>query len=634
MQFPVSKSNRTPAIKPLLLASLLATCFATPAIAQEADNMEEKTLEPVVVTASRVEQLQKEAIPSTTVITSETIQNKKLADIPSILRSEAGVELARNGGAGQPVSVFMRGTNSNQVLVLLDGVPIRSESEVGTTQLLSHIQPEQIDHIEVVRGNVSSIYGSGAMGGVVQIFTKQGTGKPTANVFAEYGSHNTTKIGAGVSGRTDGGTSFAFSATRYRTDGIKAVNPEKLSYGDWDKDYDRNVSMNAAISQKLNKDHELGMRLYMYDTKTDYDDSPFQNDWIKSKQWTGAIYSKNRLTQDWLSTVTVSHSDTKRKYINEGSGYINKSNYQSETNLLQWDNQIALSSAWTLTAGVDAGTDKIKTNVYWSSPYSASRDKYSVYAGVLGNVGNHSLQANVRYDHVEDADSDTTGFLGYGYNLNSNWKLLANASTSFIAPNMYQLYDVMSGTRNLKSEQSTNYEAGIQYAKDKDLVRLTVFQWHTRNLIDYYNSNGRYAFYNIDRAKNIGVELNARTQILGLDLNTNLTWQNPKNRETGERLLRRARFFGSLDISKTIGSWYLGGDIQYMSSRDDQYTDWGSYDTKLGSYTLINLNARYNINKNVSVYARLENLLNKDYETVYGYEQPGRGAYVGVNFKM
>ena len=638
MHSHVSNRRRHVAIKPLLLVSLLTGCFAGAAFAQETGDIEEKTLEPVVVTASRIEQLQKDAIPSTTVITSETIQNKKLADLPSLLKSEAGIDFTRNGGAGTSTSVYMRGTNVNQLLVMIDGVPIQDGN--GTTMqsidLLSHIQPDQIDRIEVVRGNVSAIYGSGAMGGVIQIFTKQGTGKPTANVFAEYGSDNTTKIGAGVSGKTDAGTSFALSATRYRTDGFSAINENGYGYNS-DDDYDRNISVSASLSQKLNKDHELGLNLFMYDAKFDMDGSGANfDDSGKSKQWTGAIYSKNRLTQDWLSTVTVSHTDIKRKYRYDNiqfPEFSTKSNYHSETSMFQWNNEIALSSDWVLTAGIDAGHEKATMDGGYSAYDNVGRDKYSFYAGLLGNVGAHHLQANVRYDHVDDSGADTTGYLGYGYDLTSQWKLLASVSTSFLAPTLYQQYAPDYGNKSLKSERSTNYEAGIQYAQGKDLIRLTAFEWHTRDLINWVptgvDSSGYLTgeYYNVDRAKNTGIELSAQTEIFGLDIGSNLTWQNPKDRETDKQLVGRSKFFGTLNVSKTIGQWYVGGDIQYTGHRTYSGSD-------LGSYTLVNLNARYNINKNISLYARIENLFDKEYETVYGYNQPDRGAYVGVNVKM
>lgn len=645
MHSPVSKIYRSTAIKPLLLVTMLASCFATSAIAQEAVDTEEKTLQPVVVTASRVEQLQKDAIPDTTVITSKMIENKKLADIPSLLRSEAGIEFARSGGAGSATSVYMRGTNSTQFLVLLDGVPIKDGNAVGTIDLLAHIQPDQIERIEVVRGNVSAIYGSGAMGGVIQIFTKEGTGTPSGNVFAEYGSHNTVKFGAGVSGKHDD-TRYALSVTRYKTNGFSAMNPAHSNKVNPDDDHDRNVSFNASLSQRLNKDHELGARLYMYDAKFDYDTNSGVNDDAtnQSKQWTAAIYSKNRFTQNWLSTLTLSYNKVDRTddVLNTdlyfGSNSDRHSKYRSETSLMQWENRLALSSDWTLTAGVDLGREKAYTDSKWfDNPYNNShfnvdRDKYSAYAGLLGKIGAHHLQANMRYDHVDNAGADTTGYLGYGYDLTSAWKLLASVSTSFLAPTLYQQYDPSMGNKDLKSERSTNYEAGIQYAQGKDLVRLTVFKWRTRNLIEgvYDPVTFEGDFYNVDNAKNTGVELNLATNVLSLDVRANLTWQNPKNRETDESLSRRARMFGSLNVSKTFGQWYLGGDIQYNGHRDDStYNDY-----RLPSYAIVNLDARYNLNKNVSFYARIENLLDRDYQTAWSYNQPGRGAYVGVNFKM
>ena len=300
------------------------------------------------------------------------------------------------------------------------------------------------------------------MGGVIQIFTKQGTGKPTANVFAEYGSHDTTKVGAGVSGKTEGGTSFALSATRFRTDGISAMSKKHYPSENSDDDYDRNLSINASLSQKLNEDHELGVKLYMYDAKFEYDGggwgTPGQDDWGKSKQWIGSIYSKNRITKDWLSTVTLSQAEHRREYNTEYEyGGDSHSSMKTETSMLQWNNTVALSADWMMTAGLDAAAEKVKND-----GESHKRDRYSAFAGLLGKMGDHNVQANVRYDHVNDAGSDTTGYLGYGYDLTPEWKLLASVSTSFLAPNLYQQYDPYSGNEHLESEHSTNYEAGIQ----------------------------------------------------------------------------------------------------------------------------------------------------------------------------
>ena len=314
MHSPVSKTYCFKAIKPVLLVSMLASCFATSAIAEEIAGTEEKTLQPVVVTASRVEQLQKDAIPSTTVITSKMIENNKLSDVPSLLRSEAGIEFSRTGGQGNAVSVFMRGTESRHVLVLLDGIPIQDAVSTGTVDFLSQVQLDQIDRIEVVRGNVSAIYGSGAMGGVIQIFTKQGSGQ----TFRECFCRSTVRIILSSSGPVfpDSMTipGLLFSVTRYKTNGFSSMNPDKNSLVNPDDDGDRNVSLNASVSQRLNKDHEIGARFYMYNARFDFDSGsgPEDNAFGKSKQKTASIFSKNRWTKDWLSTVTLSYTDMDR----------------------------------------------------------------------------------------------------------------------------------------------------------------------------------------------------------------------------------------------------------------------------------------------------------------------------------
>ena len=635
MHSPVSETYRFKAIKPVLLVSMLASCFATSAIAEEIAGTEEKTLQPVVVTASRVEQLQKDAIPSTTVITSKMIENKKLADLPSLLKTEAGIEITQSGGAGSTTSVFMRGMNANQVLILLDGIPVRDATSLGTAAALEHIQPDQIDRIEIVRGNVSAIYGTGAMGGVIQIFTKQGSGKPTANVFAEYGSHDTVKFGAGVSGQSEG-TRFSLSATRLKTNGFSSINPDKYPNANPDKDGDRNVTVNASISQKLNKDNEIGARLYMYDAKYDYDSDykyadPKEIEIGKSKMKTASFYSKNRFTSNWNSTLTLSHSEIRREGDISNTAYPSSFGFKSNENLLQWTNQIALTSNWMATAGVDVGHEKADVD----NPDKAgkeSRTSYSVYAGVNGKIGAHNLQANVRYDHVENSGADVTGYLGYGYDLTTDWKLIASVSTSFLAPTLYQQYAPWGyGNSDLKAERSRTAEAGIQYSKGKTLVRATVFEWRSKDLINTAFQNGSYRYYNVEKAKNLGFELNAQTNLVGLDWHANLTIQDPKDRTTDLTLGRRAKNYGSLGVSKTFGPWYLGGDLSYTGSRSDGPQ--ASANT-LDSYWLANLNARYNLNKNVSLYARIENLFDKNYETAWGYNQPGRGAYVGVNFKM
>lgn len=620
-----------PASRPACLLCSLAACFAVPALAQSAQD--EGNLVPVVVTASRIAQSQKEAIASTAVITREMIRNRQATSLPDLLQSEAGVNLSRNGGAGQTASIFMRGANSNQVLILLDGVPLRDSTSTGSPVELQHILPEQIERIEVVRGNVSAIYGSGAIGGVIQIFTRQGAGKSGVSLTAEAGTDHTTRLSASFSGRQEE-IKYALGVTRLKTDGYSVMNPNQNTNVNTDDDGTRDVSINAAISREWGPGNEFGARLYAFDAKYEYDtggkwSSPEQKDGGKSREWTAAVFSKNRFTADWDSTVTLSQTEVERQSYTRGGPSDYERNFKSYTSLAQWSNQYALSSDWVAIFGTDLSRGKADID----APSKVSRTNHSLYAGVNGRMGNHSLQLNARYDHVEESGSDTTGYLGYGYDLTDSWKVIASASTAFLAPTLYQVYAPFYGNRSLEAERSRSYEAGLQYARGNTLVRATFFDTHTRDMIDwvqtgvdsYGYSVGRY--FNVGRAKNKGFELNGQTRLAGLDIRGNLTLQDPENRDTGKQLDRRAKKTASLDVSKKLGAWFVGGNMHYEEHRPDPYG-------RLPSYAVFNVNARYQVSKEVSVFARIENLFDRDYQTAYGYDMPDRGFFAGINWKM
>lgn len=605
---------RASAWKPLVLASAISSLFMAPAHAQDD---EVKILAPVVVTASRIEQPQTEALPHTTVITSEQIRESGASDVLSLLHQEAGVEISQNGGAGTLTSIFMRGTESRHTLILIDGVPIQDVTAIGMAAPLEHIVPDQIERIEIVRGNVSAIYGSGAIGGVIQIFTKRGTGKPSVYFSAEAGSRGTTKVSGGVSGQS-GKTRYMLSLTRFETDGFSAMNTTQDPTRNPDKDGAENLSVTASVSHEWGKGHELGARVYAHDAEYSFDNDfgAAQIDEGDSRQKTFAVFSKNRFTSAWLSTVTLSNTA-----INRQTGVVGGTFYpfKSNTNLLQWTNEVMLSSNWMMTAGLDAAREKANKD----TSSALSRSNNSVYAGLIGKIDDHSLQLNVRYDDVGDSGSDTTGYLGYGYALTPAWKVIASTSTAFLAPTLSQLYGLWGANPDLKAERALSHEVGVQYAAGQTLIRATLFDTRTRDQIIYGTT-----YINAAKARNHGLELSANSRLAGVDVRASLTLQNPKDDTTGDVLLKRAKTRGSLALSKGFGFWRLGGEAQYVGNRKDVGN------AELTSYWLVNLNAHYKLSKAVSLYGRLENLFDRDYQTVYGYNQPSRGVFVGVRWNQ
>lgn len=628
MHSSVSRS-RIPAWQPLALVSAISALFIAPVQAQTNND---KTLAPVVVTASRIEQPQTDALPHTTVISADDIRNSQARDLPTLLRAEAGIELAQNGGPGTQAALFMRGATPNQTLILIDGVPVRKQDFSGGAAL-EHILPDQIDHIEIVRGNVSAIYGSGAIGGVVQIFTKRGSGQPVLNLSAEAGSRGTINLNGGISGQV-GDTRYALSLTRFKTDGFSANNTQQLPNENPDKDGDRNTSVSGSVSHEWAKDQEFGARIYANNGKFSYDGGgygkPTDINEGHSKQQSLALYSKNRLTPGWLSTVTISQTETRNQDIGITGFGNSDSRYNSDTTLLQWNNELVLSSLWTLTAGIDAA--KEKADVFNDFGFGTSVDLHSrstssVYAGLNGKLDVHQLQLNLRQDHVGGSGSETTGYLGYGFALTPAFKLLASASTAFHAPTLVQLFDPNYGNSDLKAEHARSYEIGAQYAAGATLLRVTAFDTNTRDQFDFDPST--FQTINIGRASNQGLELSAASRIAGTDVRSSLTVQNPKDDTTGAVQTRRAKTLASLALARSYGEWRVGTDLHYTGNRTDKTAN-----KELTSYWLVNLNARYQVSKQVSLFGRIDNVFSRDYQTAYGFNQPPRGVFAGVSWQQ
>ncbi|KIF83839.1 outer membrane vitamin B12 receptor BtuB [Noviherbaspirillum autotrophicum] len=602
---------------------------AVPAFAQTSPD---KTLSPVVVTASRIEQLQTEALPHTTVITAEDIRNSQASDLPSLLQREAGIQITQNGGPGQTTSLFMRGAQPAQTLIMIDGVPVHRQG-FANAPALEHILPDQVDHIEIVRGNVSAIYGSGAIGGVIQIFTKHGSGHPASNVIAEVGSRGTFKLTGAASGQIND-THYALSLTRFKTDGFTANSGAQYPNENPDRDGDANNSIAGSVANEWAKGQELGVRIYANEGKFSYDGAGYGGPADiyegQSTQRTLALFSKNRVLQQWQSTVTLSQTETRNKNASITPLSNSVSRVNSDTSLLEWANEVSLSSVWALTAGLTAARDKVEDSS--GSTWDAhSRSASSVYTGLTGAINAHQLQLNVRHDQVGGSGGETTGYFGYGFELTPAVKLIASASTAFHAPTLVQLYDTNYGNPGLKAEHSRSYEIGSQYTVGRTLLRATLFDTRTR---DQFGYDVAYKTINLDKVRNQGLELSASTRLADIDLRASLTLQNPKDETTGQRPLRLAQTLASVSLAKSYGMWNFGGDVQYAGSRPDKdFAPYPPTDKEDDAYWLANIYVRYQVAKSISLFGRVENVFNRNYQTAYGYNQPPRGVFVGVNWR-
>ncbi len=582
----------------------------------------------VVVTASRLAQPLTDAIAHTTVITQKEIRESQAPDLLNLLRREAGFEFVQNGGIGTTSSIFMRGGDGRQTLVLIDGVRINSAT-LGTTSI-EHVMLDQIDRVEIVRGNVSALYGASAIGGVIQIFTKQGSGAPHAEAQAMVGSRGTDRVAAGYSGSVDD-TRFSLNVSRFQTDGFSAINTSQAPKANPDNDGYRNVSFSGQLSRRLAAGHEIGLRAYQSTGNVQFDSAsgkPTDVNILDDTLSSYALYSENQFTSLWKSRFTIARgADESTSYTNGiSAGRFNTTNMQ-----YQWQNDFSVATGHVITAGLEHQQQSIDSTTAYQV---TGRNVNSAVLAYSGRLSKHQFQTSVRRDLYSDFGGANTWLIGYGYEINPRWKLTAMRSNAFTAPTFNQLFFPGFGNPALQPEKALSNELGVQYAADIHLLRLALFRTEYQNLIQSVTvAPGVFQSLNIGQARVEGAELSYTGQFDGWDLRASLTEQNPIDTATGAQLRRRGKTFGNLSMNTTLSGWRLGAETIVGSSRPDN-TIVGSAPVTLGGYTVVNLTARYALTKNTYLAARLENVLDRYYQVAHGFNTPGRGLFVSLAWQQ
>ncbi|KJK04341.1 TonB-dependent receptor [Burkholderiaceae bacterium 26] len=582
-------------------------------------------LNPTVVTASRSEQPLSDALPHTTVISRADIERSQAPDAVTLLRREAGIEITQNGGPGTSASLFMRGASSSQTLVLIDGVRV-SSATLGATQI-DQLMADQIDHIEVVRGNVSALYGSDAIGGVVQIFTRSGKGHaPLANAEIEYGARNTKRAQAGINGSLGerGDTSFAVSVSEFKTDGFSAINPLQAKNANPNDNPYTNKSVSAQLSHRFSADWQAGLTYFQTWGDVSYDSgfgSPTDINIAHNQVRSMSAYVDGKVTQDWKTRVTLSQGDDKNLNFLNGAqnGRFNTRNQQAS-----WQNDWVFMPDQLLKVGLEHSQTTIDSDAY-DAP---TRRVDSGYIGYEGKFGPHQLQLNVRRDRYSDFGGANSYYAGYGFAFNPQWKAVASVSNAFRAPSFNELYYPFFGSPNLQPEKARSVEGGVEYSSTIGLVRVTAFETDYSNLITAIcDADFNCSAANVNRARVNGLETSYRGAIYGVDLRASFTMQNPQDLSANQLLSRRARHFGSVSAYKTFGPFSAGVEWNAAGDRQDS--------TKtLGGYGLLNLVGRYQITPDWALSARVENVTNKNYQLVYPYNTPSRGVFFTLSWQQ
>lgn len=592
---------------------VIACALLPPAFAQSPFRVEPE----IVVTATRMAQPSSDTLAAVSVITAENIATSGQQSLLELLQVHGGVEITSNGGLGQPSAVFIRGANSAHTLVLVDGVRLASAT-TGTTAF-ENIPLDQIERIEIVRGPLSSVYGSDAIGGVIQIFTKSGRYSPGASVTAGYGTYDTRAFNASVSGSVRE-TNFTLSAGYRDSDGIDATKPA-IPFGQHNPDRDtyRNRSFSGKIAHRFNRDHVVGATALYSEGRTQFDNGPTTDDVNCQKLAAYSVYSENQIVSAWRSLVRIS---TGRDAIDLTGSF--PATFRTEQDQATWQNTFIVPAGSVL-----AGFEYLRQDVESTADYTTSaRTIRSVFLGYRGDYRDHGVQINVRRDDYSQFGGHSTGSVGYAWRLMPDLRLRAAYGNAFHAPTFNDLYFPDFGNPNLKPERSRNGEVGIDYEVRGQRFAATLFESRITDLIVFDLTT--FLPQNIDRARIRGAELSHQGAIMGTHLKARLTWQDPQNAVTGAQLPRRAKVFGSVAATRAIGEWRFGAEVLGGGERFDSSDE--SRPSRLPGYALLNLFVTRTIAPDWQVELRWNNVTDKHYELARFYNTPGSNVFVSVKW--
>lgn len=571
----------------------------------------EDSVAPVIVTATRTAQTADEALAAVTVITREQIDASQAKDVAELLRFEAGIDIARNGGPGQQTSVFLRGTDSNHTLVLIDGVRV-NPGTIGAPAW-QNIDPAMIDRVEIVRGPRSTLYGSDAIGGVIQIFTRRAT----------TGTRVTASAGGGTFDSQDGaiGAHHASSHWRAGADVSRQVSDGYPARTDatTDSGYN-NTSINAYGGLTFGAfDAELSH--WQASGRTAYHDFlllPLSQDFSNRKT---ALAIKATPITPWVTILRVGQA---RDHIDQVQ---NNDFAHTDRTSVDWQNDLQLGRHNLLTLGAYQADEHTEALSY-GTQFDVDTETRALYAQDQLQLGANSLLAAWRTTRHETFGTHHTGELSYGYQFSHAVRAYASYGTAFRAPDSTDRFGD-GGNPDLRPESAREAELGIRWQPTTaQRISLHGFLNNIDDLISYQGVWPTGVMTNTDRARIRGVELGYQYQQGPWRVNALGISQNPENLNTGRQLARRAANTLTLGSSYTAGDYGLGGDVLATSSRWD--TDYAA--TRMPGYAVVSVFAQYRLAPNWQLRARIENLFDQPYTLAEGYQTMGRAMFVRLEY--
>jgi len=601
----------------------------------------------IVVTATRVATPRREVASAMTVITADDIQRKVAVTVADVLRDVPGLNVVRQGGVGHVTSVFLRGARSEQTKVLIDGVCVNDPIAPSGGFDWGHLLAEDVERIEVVRGPQSVLYGSDAIGGVINIITKRGKGKPGGYVKAWGGSFDTYVESLGVHGAKKWLDYYA-SVTRFDTKGISAAGWHD---GNRERDGYENTSFTAKLGLKPTEAFETIILAKGLCAEAEVDDGggPGQDDRQRinrARQFIFRIEPRLSLFDGfWQQRLAMSYVSEARTELDEPAGDRARNRYHSQRVKFAWQHDLYLHETNTLTVGAEteqeAGSSSVYSDLYGPYYDHFERRTLRTCGWFVQDKVNWKdvlfLTAGTRVDHHEEFGRACTWRVAPAVWIDATQTKVKGAlGTGFQAPTIYQLYTPSYGNDSLGPQRSFGWEVGAEqyFLARKVALEAIYFQNRFRDMIEFDFATG---YQNLSRAKTQGVELSASWKpTKALTVRGNYTYLRTYDQETSDDLIRRPNHKLGVDVTcRPIDKLRLSAGVGFTGGRaDNDYSTWPASRTRLAKYTIWHFGAEYDLNEHLTLFGKLDNAFNEQYEEVLGYGTAGPAVYFGAKAKF
>jgi vitamin B12 transporter len=598
---------------PVLAASMLLLAgMPLSAVAQA-------LLSETVVTALRVPTRSDEVLSDVVVLDRQTFEQASGRSLSELLARHAGLQMTAVGGAGQTSSLFVRGTESRHVLLLVDGV--RYGSATLGSAVWDNIPVDMIERVEVLKGPASALYGSAAVGGVVQVFTRRAEPGFHPEAGLTLGSHGHRHATAGLAGGT-ASLSYRLSLGQLREHGFSATNP-RVDFGNHNPDRDGfdQDSVSLALSWTPAPGWRSSLSLSQSDGTARFDAGPGDFDtrhllrarvlgWELERRWSPGSRTVIKLARS---------QDQSSSFLNSPEAEL------FDTTQQQWGVEQEWQTAW---GSLLLGLESLRESVAGTQAYAVnSRHTRAGFAGLTGGSGQHLWQLSLRRDRNSQFGDADTGFVSYGYQLTPQWRPRLSYGTSFKAPSFNTLYYVspfFTGNPSTQPERGRNREVGLSYTRGTHEWSAVRFDNRVRGFISLQQTAN-----NVPRARMQGWGLNYQATAGAWRWGGSVEWLDAHDEASGRMLPGRARHTLNAQLERDSGAWRWGAAWLASSAR---YNDADNKD-RLAGFATLDLHASHRLTPAWSIRARLNNLADKRYETVKGYQQAGRTVYLGLHWQ-